>query len=57
LLAKGIVSTGGKFDEGDVVSICDNKQVEFARGLAKVGCIEIKSVTGVVIHRDDMVIL
>jgi glutamate 5-kinase len=57
LLAKGIVSTDGKFDEGDVVSICDEKQIEFARGLAKVGSIQMKSATGVVIHRDDMVIL
>jgi len=57
LLAKGIVSTEGKFAEGDVVSICDKNQVEFARGLAKVGGILIKSATGVVIHRDDMVIL
>src|SRR5882724_1874292 len=57
LLAKGIVSADGKFDEGDVVSICDKNQVEFARGLAKVNGIQIKSATGVVIHRDDMVIL
>jgi glutamate 5-kinase len=57
LLAKGIVSTDGKFDEGDLVSIRDRNQVEFARGLAKVGSIQIKSASGVVIHRDDMVIL
>ena len=57
LLAKGIVSAEGEFAEGDVVSICDKNQVEFARGLAKVGGILIKSATGVVIHRDDMVIL
>jgi glutamate 5-kinase len=57
LLAKGIVSTEGKFATGDVVSICGKNQVEFARGLAKVGGIQIKSATGVVIHRDDMVIL
>ncbi len=57
LLAKGIVSAKGKFAEGDVVSICDKNQVEFARGLAKVGGIQIRSATGVVIHRDDMVIL
>jgi glutamate 5-kinase len=57
LLAKGIVATAGTFAEGDVVSICDKNQVEFARGLAKVGGILIKSATGVVIHRDDMVIL
>jgi glutamate 5-kinase len=57
LLAKGIVSTDGKFEKGDVVSIHDQNQIEFARGLAKVGCIQIKSTSGVVIHRDDMVIL
>ena len=57
LLAKGIASTVGKFEEGDVVSIHDKNQVEFARGLAKVGSIQIKSASGVVIHRDDMVIL
>jgi glutamate 5-kinase len=57
LLAKGVVSTDGKFAAGDVVSICAKNQVEFARGLAKVGGIQIKSATGVVIHRDDMVIL
>jgi glutamate 5-kinase len=57
LLAKGIVSVDGQFGEGDVVSIRDRNQVEFARGLTKVSGIEIKAASGVVIHRDDMVIL
>jgi glutamate 5-kinase len=57
LLAKGIVAADGNFEEGDVVSIRDKNQIEFARGLTKVGGIQIKSATGVVIHRDDMVIL
>ena len=57
LLAKGIVSVDVKFEEGDVVSILGKNQIEFARGLAKVGCIQIKSTTGVVIHHNDMVIL
>jgi glutamate 5-kinase len=57
LLAKGIVSSEGKFEEGDLVSIRAKNQVEFARGLTKVSGIQIKSATGVVIHRDDMVIL
>ena len=52
-----ITSTDGKFEKGDVVSIHDKNQVEFARGLAKVGSIQIRSASGVVIHRDDMVIL
>jgi len=57
LLAKGIVSSEGKFEEGDLVSIRAKNQVEFARGLTKVSGIQMKSATGVVIHRDDMVIL
>jgi glutamate 5-kinase len=51
------VAADGNFEEGDVVSIRDKNQIEFARGLTKVGGIQIKSATGVVIHRDDMVIL
>jgi len=49
--------TAGKFGEGDLVSICDEEKNEFARGLTKVDCIQMKSASGVVIHRDDMVIL
>ena len=49
LLAKGVVSTEGKFADGDVVSICGPDNVEFARGLARTG--------DVVVHRDDLVIL
>jgi glutamate 5-kinase len=57
LLAKGIASSEGQFEKGDVVSIRDKNQVEFARGLAKVGSIQIKSASGVVVHRDDLVVL
>ena len=57
LLAKGVVSTKGKFDTGDVVSVLDKNQVEFARGLAKVGSGDMATATGVVVHRDDLVIL
>ncbi|HUJ08452.1 MAG TPA: glutamate 5-kinase [Verrucomicrobiae bacterium] len=57
LLAKGIVSADGKFGKGDVVSITDKNRVEFARGLAKVSSTEWKSISGVVVHRDDLVIL
>jgi glutamate 5-kinase len=57
LLAKGIISAEGKFEEGELVSICDKDRVEFARGLAKVGRDALKSAPGVVVHRDDLVIL
>ena len=57
LLAKGVVSTQGKFGKGELVSICDKNRVEFARGLTKVGDDELKAGSGVVVHRDDLVIL
>jgi glutamate 5-kinase len=57
LLAKGVVSLDGKFEAGDVVSITGKNGVEFARGLAKVGSGDLKSANGVVVHRDDLVIL
>ncbi len=57
LLAKGVVSTQGRFCCGDAVSIRDENDVEFARGLTKVSCSEVRSEMGVVIHRDDLVIL
>ncbi|MDD5027645.1 MAG: glutamate 5-kinase, partial [Candidatus Omnitrophica bacterium] len=34
LLSVGIVSCSGHFSGGDIVSICDNREVEFARGKA-----------------------
>jgi glutamate 5-kinase len=57
LLAKGIVAIDGKFERGDVVSIRDKNDVEFARGLVKVGSSGLEAATGVVVHRDDLVIL
>lgn len=50
LLAKGVLRTEGKFAAGDLVSIRDDAGNEFARGL-------IKTTTGVMVHRDDLVIL
>ena len=57
LLAKGVTATEGRFEKGEVVSIRDKNQVEFARGLAKVSSIELKATSGVVVHRDDLVVL
>ena len=50
LLAKGVLRIQGKIATGDVVSICDPTGVEFARGL-------VKAMTGVMVHRNDLVIL
>jgi glutamate 5-kinase len=57
LLAKGVLSIEGKFEKGELVSICDRNRVEFARGLAKVGGGALQAASGVVVHRDDLVIL
>jgi glutamate 5-kinase len=57
LLAKGVVGAEGDFAAGDAVSIQDKNGVEFARGLAKVASNELKTVAGVIVHRDDLVIL
>ncbi len=50
LLAKGVIRTEGKFAVGDLVSIHDSAGEEFARGL-------VKATTGVMVHRDDLVVL
>jgi glutamate 5-kinase len=57
LLAKGIVAMEGEFEAEDVVSIRDQNDVEFARGLAKVSHGELETAASVVVHRDDLVIL
>jgi len=57
LLAKGIDGAEGEFEAGDAVSIQDKNGVEFARGLAKVASSELKTAAGVIVHRDDLVIL
>jgi len=57
LLAKGVASAAGQFKKGDVVSIRDKNLVEFARGLTKVSSTDLNTATGVVVHRDDLVVL
>jgi glutamate 5-kinase len=57
LLAKGVVGAEGEFAVGDAVSIQDKNGVEFARGLTKVASSELKTAVGVIVHRDDLVIL
>jgi glutamate 5-kinase len=57
LLAKGVINAEGDFVVGDAVSIQDKNGVEFARGLTKVASNELKTAAGVIVHRDDLVIL
>ena len=62
LLSVGIVSCSGNFSSGDVVSICNNDYVEFARGKAGLAAKELEKIQGKrfakeIIHRDNIVIL
>jgi glutamate 5-kinase len=60
LLPPGVTRCEGEFDAGEIVSICDDDGVEFARGMSAFSAKEMaakKSVRGEVVHRDDLVIL
>jgi len=62
LLSVGVVSCSGNFGCGDIVSVCDNNDVEFARGKAGVAIKELDKIKGAhfdkeIIHRDNIVIL
>jgi glutamate 5-kinase len=73
LLAIGVKQTDGSFQKGDVVSLCREDGLEFARGLSNYGSDDLRRIAGrptaeivgilghcphdEVIHRDNLVIL
>ncbi len=60
LLPPGVLRCEGEFEAGEIVNICDEAGVEFARGMTAFGSDEIcqkKTARGEVVHRDDLVIL
>lgn len=73
LLSSGIIREEGKFDVGDIISIVDESNEEFARGLTNYSSLELKKIKGLktsqiqgilgykyydeVVHRDNLVIL
>jgi glutamate 5-kinase len=60
LLLPGIRKTDGEFSKGAVVSICDRKGKEFARGVTRHDASSIrggKLQDTVVVHRDHLVVL
>lgn len=73
LLSSGVVGENGKFNVGDIISIVDEKNEEFARGLVNFSSMEIKKIKGLktsqikdvlgykyydeIVHRDNLVIL
>jgi glutamate 5-kinase len=57
LLRVGVVSHEGSFDVGDGVEIVDGRGELVAKGLATYAADALDDVDGVVVHRDDMVVL
>jgi glutamate 5-kinase len=55
-----VIRCEGEFDAGEIVSICDEGGMEFARGISAFSAKEVtakKTVRAEVVHRDDLVIL
>lgn len=52
LLPIGVIKVLNKFDRGDVVSICDENDVEFARGMVNYNSDECRKIVGA--HSDDV---
>jgi glutamate 5-kinase len=59
LLRPGVARCQGEFAAGEVVRICDLNGTEFARGISDVDSASLqgRQVRGVVVHRDNLVIL
>ena len=68
LLPAGVTAVTGEFMEGDLVEICDSVGIMIARGVARVDATtakgnqgkrtdELAESAGVVVHRDDLVLL
>jgi glutamate 5-kinase len=60
LLAPGVTRCEGTFQAREIVSICDEQGLEFARGMTAFSSEEIgsrKRLRGEIVHRDDLVIL
>jgi glutamate 5-kinase len=73
LLPSGIVSVDGRFEGGEVISLCDIDGAEFARGVTNYDAEQVKQIKGIrsdqiketlgakpfdeVVHRDNLVIL
>jgi glutamate 5-kinase len=59
LLAPGVTRSEGDFAQGDVVRVCDADGTEFARGISEFpgDAVKTKQAAGILIHRDNLVIL
>lgn len=62
LLSVGVIATSGIFESGDIVSVRDKQNYEFARGKVGISSKQLEKVKGSrfdkeIIHRDNIVIL
>lgn len=57
LLMRGVKSIQGDFNASDVLSIRDTTGAEFARGLARANHADCSNSNGIIVHRDDLVVL
>jgi len=62
LLSVGVIAVAGDFAEGDIISVADAQDFEFARGKVGISAKQLESVLGrrsdrEVIHRDNIVII
>ncbi|MBI3868633.1 MAG: glutamate 5-kinase [Verrucomicrobia bacterium] len=60
LLLPGLQRCDGDFDKGDVVSVCNGRGKEFARGVARHDSAALRArnpSNPIVIHRDDLIVL
>jgi glutamate 5-kinase len=59
LLPPGVARCEGDFAAGEVVRVCDLNGTEFARGICAFdsGIVKARQATGVLVHRDNLVIL
>ncbi len=56
LLCVGVERIEGEFSAGDVVDVCDSDGFVYARGLARVSSACFTRDSGVLIHRDELVV-
>ena len=56
LLGVGVAKVKGEFDQNDVIDVADDQGRVFARGLARVASSQIQKDSGVVVHRDELVV-
>ncbi len=56
LLCVGVDRLDGEFESGDVVDVCDAEGFVYARGLTRMSSADFSRDSGILIHRDELVV-